>query len=96
VNKGLGDLLMGRFQDTAEGLTGNAHLLGRLVLVQPLHIGQAYRLDLVKIQRYLLEHPHGDALGFIKAALGNMANPPTLFRSGHNSHFQFIMSGGTV
>jgi len=60
-NDDLRDLGMGRMDDVAEGLSGNLHPLGRILLIEPFHVRQSDRFKFIDTQDDLLEFGHGDA-----------------------------------
>ena len=54
IHQGIGDFSVRRFEDPAERLAGNAHLLRSIGLIKPLQISQADRLELIDGQCHLL------------------------------------------
>jgi hypothetical protein len=47
VDQGIGDLLVSRFEDSAERLSRDTHFLRGVGLIQSLKIGQPDRLELI-------------------------------------------------
>jgi hypothetical protein len=54
VDQGFGNFSVRRFHNPAEGLAGNAHVLGGVLLVKSLEVGEA--------DGFILVHRHGDDL----------------------------------
>jgi len=62
LHQSLSNLPAGRFDDPAEGLARDIHLLRGLILVKPLEVREAYGFKLIHGQRKLLKLGHRNAL----------------------------------
>jgi hypothetical protein len=55
VNESIRHFPPGFLDDPRESRPRNLHLFRRLLLIQPLQVGQTQRFDLIESQRYLFE-----------------------------------------
>jgi len=70
IDKGIGNLFVRRFEDSAESLAGNIHFFGGIGLVKPLEVRQADRFELIDSQRNLLKNRKRNTPWFVIVRLG--------------------------
>ena len=83
VDQGIGDFFVCRFEDSAEGLSGDVHFFGGLLLIEALEVSEANCLKLIHGQGDMLQEGKRDASWFVEGGLRQVAYASAMSWSGH-------------
>jgi hypothetical protein len=83
LDQRLGDFPSGRLNDPAKCLPRDAHPLGRLLLVEPLVVGQSQGLELIDLQYDFFEIPSRDTGWLEQGRAGRKSDSAATLWTGH-------------
>jgi hypothetical protein len=83
THQGFGNLAMSRFDDSSESLPRNAHLLGGVLLIEPVEVRQSNGLEFIYGHRDNFQCPEGNSARLKEIAGGLAVDSSAAERSRH-------------